>query len=208
MCKRFVVIWFRHLKTDWMIRHQPELMDIPFVLAFPDHGHLRITEVSAVAREKEIEPGMVVADARVILPDVHVFDDKPDLAGKLLNKLCLWCIRFTPVTAVDPPDGLILDVTGCAHLWGSEEEYLRNIVNKLKSFGYHVRAAMADTVGTAWAVCRYGKLKAIIKSGEQAEALMTLPPAALRLEVNVVERLHKLGLCQIINFFNLQRSAL
>ena len=66
--------------------------------------------------------------------------------------------------------------------------------------GYHVRAAMADTIGTAWAVCRYGKIKAIIKSGEQTEALMTLPPAALRLETDTVERLQKLGLYQISKF--------
>jgi protein ImuB len=208
MCKRIVAVWFRHLKTDWMIRQQPELKDIPFVLAFPDHGRMRITEVSSVAKEKGIEPGMVVADAKVILPEVKVIDDKADLADKLLNKLCLWCIRFTPLTAVDSPDGLILDVSGCAHLWGSEEHYLRDIINKLKGLGYHVRAAMAATVGTAWAVCRYGKLKAIIKSGEQAEALMTLPPAALRLEADVVERLHKLGLSQITSFMNMQRSAL
>ena len=208
MCKRFVAIWFRHLKTDWMIRRQPELKDVPFVLAFPDHGRIRITEVSAVARAKGIYAGTVVADARVILPDLQVFDDKPGLADKLLNKLCLWCIKYTPVTTVDPPYGLILDVSGCAHLWGGEEAYLRDIINKLKGLGYHVRATMADTIGTSWAVCRYGKLKAIIKSGEQAEALMTLPPPALRIEPDVVERLIKLGLYEISSFMNMQRSAL
>ncbi len=138
MCKRFVAIWFRHLKTDWMIRRQPELKDVPFVLAFPDHGRIRITEVSAVARAKGIHAGTVVADAKVILPDLQVFDDKPGLADKLLNKLCLWCIKYTPVTTVDPPYGLILDVSGCAHLWGGEEAYLRDIINKLKGLGYHV----------------------------------------------------------------------
>src|SRR6266496_5127759 len=67
MCKRFVAIWFRHLKTDWMIRRQPELKDVPFVLVFLDHGRMRITEVSAVATAKGIRTGMVVADAKVIL---------------------------------------------------------------------------------------------------------------------------------------------
>jgi len=191
-----------------MIRRQPELKDVPFVLAFPDHGRMRITEMSAVARTKGISAGMVVADAKVILPNVQVFDDKLGLADKLLNKLCLSCIKYTPITTVDAPNGLILDVSGCAHLWGGEEAYLRDILNKLKGLDYHVRAAMADTIGTAWGVCRYGKLKAIIKSGEQAEALMTLPPPALRIEPDVVERLNKLGLYQISSFMNMQRSAL
>src|ERR1051326_3665402 len=98
MCKRFVAIWFRHLKTDWMIHHQAELKDTPFVLALPDHhGRLRITEVSAVAKSYGIETGMVVADAKVILPSLQVSDDTPGLSEKLLQKIALWCIRYTPV---------------------------------------------------------------------------------------------------------------
>ncbi len=208
MNKRFVAIWFRHLKTDWMIYRQPELKDIPFVLALPDHGRMKITEVSAVAKNKGLYAGMVVADARVILPDVKVIDDDITITDKLLKKLCLYCIRFTPVTAVNAADGLILDVTGCAHLWGSEKLYLKAIINKLKSFGFHVRVAMADTIGTAWAISRYGKIKAIINSGEQKEALMNLPAAALRLETDIVERIQKLGLYTINSFMNMQRSAL
>lgn len=208
MSKRFVAIWFRHLKTDWMIRRQPELKDVPFVLAYAYKGKTIITEASAVAKTKGVHTGMIVADAKVILPDVQVFDDRPELSKKILNKLAVWSIRFTPIASVDVPDGLILDVSGCTHLWGSEENYLKDIINKLKGFGYHVRAAMADTIGTAWGVCRYGKIKAIIKSKEQGEALMTLPPAALRLEADVAERLQKLGLYNISSFMNMQRSAL
>ena len=191
-----------------MIRRQPKLKDVPFVLAFSDRGRIIITEVSAAAKSKGLYAGMIVADARVVLPEVEVLDDKPELTKKLLYNLAVWCIRYTPTTAIDAPDGLILDVTGCTHLWGGEENYLRGIISKLKGLGYHVRAAMADTIGTAWAICRYGKIKAIIKSSEQAEALMTLPAAALRLEPDTVDRLQKLGLHQISSFMNMQRSAL
>src|SRR3982751_2108684 len=96
------------------------------------------------------------------------------------------------IHSIDAPEGLILDISGCAHLWGNEEAYLRTILKTLKELGYHVREAVADTGGTAWAVSRYGKEKAIIKSGEQAQALVTLPPAALRIESNIAERLKKL----------------
>ena len=94
------------------------------------------------------------------------------LQTNCLTNFAFGVLRYTPITAVGGSDGLILDVTGCAHLWGSEEAYLKEIINKLKGFGYHVRAAMADTIGTAWAISRYGKIKAIIKAGEQAEAIM------------------------------------
>ena len=82
---------------------------------------------------------------------------------KLLKGLAEWCIRFTPFVAIDPPDGLILDVTGCSHLWGGEKEYLTEIIKRLKDFGYNVRAAMADTIGAAWAVARFGKAHLLLK---------------------------------------------
>lgn len=207
MRSRFVAIWFPHLKTDRMIRHQPELKEIPFVLALPQHGRMVITEVSAVAKKKGLHAGMIVADAKVILPQVQVHDDKTS-EEKLLTKLAVWCIKYTPVVSVNLPDGLMLDVSGCTHLWGSEEAYLKDIISKLKTLGYNIRAAMADTIGAAWAVCRYGKEKAIIEHGKQVEALMPLPPAALRLEFTTIDRLQKLGLYSIKRFMNMQRSAL
>ena len=127
MPKRFVTIWFRNLTTDWFIRRQPVLSQIPFILASPDHGRMVVTATNNLARIQGIDTGMVVADARAIIPSLEVFDDKPGLSAKLLKGLAEWCIRYTPAVAIDPPDGLILDVTGCAHLWGGEKEYLTEI---------------------------------------------------------------------------------
>ena len=39
---------------------------------------------------------------------------------RLLEKIADWCDRFTPLVAFDPPHGLVLDITGCAHLFGGE----------------------------------------------------------------------------------------
>jgi len=208
MPKRFVAIWFRHLITDWLIIRRPELQHQPFILAAPDHGRMVITAASAAAQAQGIFVGMVLADARAIVPALQVFNNKPGLAEQLLKALCKWCIRYTPVAATDLPDGLILDASGCAHLWGGEQPYLQEIITRLKAFGYHVRVAIADTIGTAWAVARYGKVTCIIKSGEQATALLPLPPAALRLEPDLLERLQKLGLYQVNSFINMPRSAL
>ena len=208
MSKRFITIWFRHLKTDWLgIRH-PELKDFPFILAAPDHGRMIISAANAEAQLQGLKSGMAVADARAIIPQLKVKDDIPDLPGKLLKGIAEWCIRFTPAVAVDLPDGLILDATGCAHLWGGEMLYLKEIVSRLKGYGYDVRAAMADTIGTAWAISRFGQAENIIKAGHQTTALLPLPPAALRLDVEMVERLEKLGLRQINSFIAMPRAAL
>jgi protein ImuB len=201
-------IWFRHLTTDrWIIR-QPDLKDTSFVLAAPERGRMMIRAASASAEVMGIESGMVVADARAVLPSLQVFDDKPGLTEKLLHALAEWCIRYTPIVGVDLPDGLLLDITGCAHLWGGERAYLKDMVTRLRGSGYDVRAAIADTIGTAWAVCRYGTVTPVVRPGAQAAALSLLPPAALRLEADTLERMQKLGFGQVGSFMSIPSSVL
>jgi protein ImuB len=208
MKKRFVSIWFRHLRTDWFSIRQPTLKSLPFVLRTSSHGRMIISATNDVAERKGIEIGMPLADAKAMNQDLEIRDDQPDLSDKLLTRLAEWCIRFTPVAAIDPPDGLLLDVTGCAHLWGDEHSYLECITQKVTSRGYSIRIAIADTPGVAWGVARYGCGPFVVPNGRNVEALSTLPPEALRLEPDSVERLHKLGLHNIHQFENLSRSSL
>jgi protein ImuB len=208
MQKRFISIWFRYLKTDWFTRRRPSLRDKPFVLAAPDHGRMIVTSANLLAQKQGIDTGMSVADARALIPALEVLDDSTEITNRLLTGLAEWCSRYTPSVAADPPNGLLLDVTGCAHLWGGEMEYITGMSNRIKYFGYDIRAAMADTIGAAWAAARFGKNITVIESGQQSEALILLPPAALRLEAPAIERLEKLGLRQISQFINMPRSAL
>jgi protein ImuB len=208
MEKRFVSIWFRHLATDWFSLSQPDLKNKPFVLRTSQHGRMVITAANAVAEQKGISCGMVLADARAIFPEIIVMDDKPDLPSKLLYKLAEWCIRFTPVVSIDLPNGLFFDATGCAHLWGGEGRYLADILKRLSARGYDVRVAMAETATVAWGVARYGKEQFIIEKGKHIEALLPLPPEALRLESENVRRLHRLGLCKIGQFIQMPRTSL
>lgn len=208
MCRRFVAIWFYHLLADWVVRRNPELKDTPFVLAAPERGRMVIKATNTAAQAKGIYTGMVVADCRAILPSLQVLEDIPGKAEQLLNALAGWCIRYTPVAGIDLPDGLILDVSGCTHLWGGEQRYMEDITKRLNAFGYNIKIALADTIGAAWAVARYGRSGSIIEPGRQAEALMPLHPAALRLEPGIVQRLEKLGLYKIETFIKLPASAL
>ena len=208
MCKRFVSIWFRYLETDWFTIRRPVLKGIPFVLASPDHGRMVITSANALAQKQGVDTGMVVADARAIIPSLEVLDHKPGIASKLLKAIGEWCIRYTPVVAIDPPDGLLLDVSGCAHLWGGEELYINDISTRLQSLGYSVRVSISDTIGASWGIARFGRDSLIIDPGKQTSAILSLPPASLRLETDNIERLHKLGLREVGDFIGMPRSAL
>lgn len=188
-----MAIWFRHLLTDGSALRQPGLKELPFVLAMPVKNRMVITASSPLAEQQGAFTGMAVADARAAVPELVAIDDTPGKAAKLLRLLGLWCIRYTPIVAIDLPEGLILDISGCAHLWNDERGYLKEIIIKLRNAGFDARGAIADTPGAAWAVARFAKTSPIVPSGNQSQVIAGLPPAALRLESEVLERLQKLG---------------
>ena len=110
MQRRFVSIWFRQLLADWQIIRRPQLAEIPFVFAAPDHGRIIITAVSPLAAAAGVERGMRAADAKAICVGLEVLDDKPGRPQKLLQGLGEWCIRYAPTVAIDEfgMDGLLI----------------------------------------------------------------------------------------------------
>lgn len=188
-----MTIQFRHLLTDGLARRRPELKDLPFVLAAPVRNKIIITASSPLAEREGAFTGMAVADARAATGELVVVDEVPGQAAKLLRLIGLGCIRYTPIVSLDLPDGLVLDISGCAHLWGGEREYLKEIVMKLRAAGFDARAAIADTPGAAWAVAHFATKHPIVEPDGHAKAIAGLPPAALRLDIEVLERLQKLG---------------
>ncbi|HVM87938.1 MAG TPA: DNA polymerase Y family protein [Puia sp.] len=207
MAKRYVTIWFRHLKTDWITLRRPELSKFPFVLVLPVHGKMIITATNTHAEEDGIYTGMPLADARAIAPALKYLDDKPAPSGKLLGSIARWCIRYSPVVAPDLPDGIIIDATGCAHLWSGEEKYITVMHNRFAAMGYDTCMAMADTIGAAWAMAHYGNQK-IIEPGKQKEALQHLPPVSLRIGEEAVELLLRLGIREVEGLWHLPRSSM
>lgn len=207
MSKRFVSIWFPYLATDWHSRKQPHLRDKAFVLKATVRNRVVITAANALAKAQGIYENMVLADAKALYPSLHVMEDKPTLTKQLADRIAEWCIRFTPVASADHPDGVLLDASGCAHLWGGEEAYLSDITRRLNQRGYTVRVAMADTIGCACAMARCSN-QTIVEQGKQAEALLDLPVIALRIDEETNEALYKLGLRKIRDIISIPPKSL
>ncbi len=208
MQRRYVTIWFPHLQTDWFVRRNPELKDKAFVLCAPDHGRMIVTAANTGAAAQGVYIGITVADARALVSHLEVLDEEPGVAEKLLNNIAAWCIRFTPLVAVSLPGALILDASGCAHLWGGEEKYMNAVILRFRKLGYHIRAAMASTIGLSHALAHFSNTHRIAKTGDEKKELDLLPPAALRILPEATERLQKLGLTTIKNFATMPRHAL
>jgi protein ImuB len=205
---RLLSIYFPNLLADYLAIKKPELKDKVYVFTMSQSNRIMVTAASHEAEKQGIFAGMVLADAKAIVPGILAFDDHVDFNKKLLTRLAKWAIRYSPTVAIDLPDGLIIDSSGCSHLLGGEEKYLETILSKLKESGYSCRGAISDTIGTSWATARLGRKHPIIQSGQQYNALLNLPPMALRLEQPVIERLHKLGFDKIRKFIQLPASML
>lgn len=208
MPKRFVSIWFRYLLTDWKAIRQPSLKEQPIAFTEQDHGRSLVMAINPQAEQYGVKYGMAAADARVIAPGIALFDSKAGQNIKLLKGLAEWCLRYTPLVMVDPPDGLLLDVTGCTHLKGGETEYLKDMVNRLRVLGYAIRPGMADTIGCAWAVAHCAESGLIVPPGGQRNALMPLPPSSLRLGTDLLIKLNQLGFYQVGSFIHMPKSVI
>ena len=152
---------------------------------------------------------MGLADARALEPglDVGAADFVGDAAA--LAKLAQWCDRFSPWATPCGTDGIFLDVTGCAHLFGDEAGLAAQTVERLARQGIECRAAIADTLGAAWAIARFGGKAAItVPRHATRQALAGLPVAALRLEPEIAALLVRLGLRRIGELYGLSRAAL
>ncbi|GHE42722.1 Y-family DNA polymerase [Sphingobacterium griseoflavum] len=200
MKKRYAVLFFPYLLTDWYLRKNTEYVAEPVVFMASANSRMFITASNAIAQELGIFPNMLLADARAAVPQLHVLTDKPLRKKKLLEALAQWCLQFTPTVATDDLGNLLLDISGCAHLWGGEKGYLAAIIAQLGSKGYEANICSADTIGAAWAAAHYRPTGTVIDAGRQLELLSHLPPEALRLESNTLDRLYKLGFRTLDSF--------
>lgn len=205
---RYVSIWFPYLLAEHRARKKPELQSGPFVLAARRRGRHLVEAVNHHASKNGLRAGMVLADCKAIFPELTVLESGPPGPELLLQAMAEWSIRYTPVAATDFPDGLVLDASGCAHLWGGESAYLRAIQRQFYDYGYTAKIAMADTIGTAWALARFGPPRSISAPKIQRGVLCNLPPEGLRLEPPVLAKLRKLGLHRIGDFMQMPAVSL
>ncbi len=203
-------------------------------------GGLCLAVVNLPALHAGMAPGMALADARAILPSLDTAPADPAGDAQALTRLAGWCARYSPWSSTErsstegssteetTPDitgagnGLWLDITGCAHLFGGEQALADDLLTRLGSAGYAARAGIAETPGAAWAVARHSTRGTesrhgvprkendltIIAPGETRAALEQLPVAALRLTPKTIAALRTLGLHHVDDLLKLPRAAL
>lgn len=163
--KRIISLWLPRFAAEWRLRGIGEIANAPFAIVGEVSGATRIASLNAVAEAQGLARSMGLSDARAMAPDLITRPVEPDREASALAAIARWAGRYSPFIAAEEGEALVMDATGCAHLFGGEQAMLTGMVSELADLGFTARAGMADTRGAAWALARY--------------APTTTPPGAL-----------------------------
>lgn len=156
--------------------------DGPYAFVEKRSNAMRLVAVDPCGVALGLVPGLTLADARVRVPDFETFAHDARTDRRFLERLADACDRYSPAVALDPPDGVTIDITGCAHLFGDEAALAADAMARFAPL-VTLRSAIADTPEAAQALARYG--------GNSIEAL---PVVALRLGDDATMALLRAGL--------------
>jgi len=179
----------------------------PLVVAGRANNALYVYALNKAAARAGIYRGQPLANARAMIQNLKIVpaDEKAD--AELLEGIADWCDRFTPLVALDSPQGLLLDITGVAHLFGGEETMLALVRAKITDQGFAVQGAIANTCLAARALARYAN-GTVAPPGENARVLATLPVAALDCGEDVMRAFRRAGLKTIAQVAERGRAEL
>lgn len=183
--RRIVSLWFPRFASDRVLRACP--VDGPFVLTLRQGSANRVHCLNEAAEARGLYRGMPFADARAFCPDLSSRPADRAADQRFLGLLRRWATRWCPWVGIEGADGLVLDVTGSAHLFGGEAAMVAAMRARLTRAGLSVCIGLGDTRGAAWARAHHG----------EGAVLDSLPVAALRLDPDTVTALQRMGLRRI-----------
>lgn len=193
MQRRIVSMWFPRLASDRALRLCPT--DGPFVLTIRQNNTARIHDLNRRAEAEGLYRGMPFSEARAFCPGLRADPADPAADMRYLAGLRRWALRYCPWVGLDGDDGLVLDISGAAHLFGGEVALLDDMRTRLDRAGIELRLGLGDSRGAAWALAHHGE--GIAPPGQAGAALADLTVAALRLDPQTVAVLQRLGLRSI-----------
>ncbi len=197
-------MWFPRLASDRALRARP--VDGPFALTLKQANAERLHCLNTAAERQGLHRGMTLADARAFCPGLLSRPADPAGNTRFLHVLRRWATRYCPWVGLEGDDGLVLDITGSAHLFGGEAALLADMRQRLARAGLTVRLGLGDTRGAAWALAHFREGTA--EAGAPHAALAGLSVAALRIEDDTVTALQRLGLRTIGALENAARAPL
>jgi protein ImuB len=182
-----------------------------FATVMDTAGRRLLAAVNPAAAAAGLAPGMPLADALSFFPGLATIAAQPAGDAAALRHLAEWCGRYSPWTAPDGKDGVQIEITGSAHLWGGEKALAEDLMTRLARRHVAGRIAITGTLGAAWATAHFaeaGNSPVILPSGEIRDTLTPLPVESLRLDPATAEGLRRVGLKRVGDLYAMPRDAL
>ena len=203
-----------------------------------------VVAANATARALGVVPQMPLSQASILCPDAQLIDHNPQVDIESLCSLAEAAQSFSPIVGLEQidtqpwagrsihqPQSILLDVTGIAPLFGGDQKLADAVHRWVADQGYLAAIAIANSVGTAWALANYARRSQIALDLAEIErtgdihsvvpaitifdpndsigiATYLLPIEALRLEQATVAKLHRLGIRKIGQLVELPRAGL
>ena len=174
-----------------------------------------IHALNPAARTAGLRRGQTQADALAMVPALACRSADLEADRRALEGLALWAERWSPAVSVSASDdgleGLCLDMTGAAHLFGGSAALPNRIGTRLAEAGITARVVVAPTIGAAWALARYGdpeRRTLSVDDDSLRDSLAGLPVEALRIGADVVAEARRFGLKRIGDLYPMPRAGL
>lgn len=153
--RRILSLWFPRLAAERYLRILQEPLPLPFAVVGDRNGAQVLVSLNPEAEGAGLRADQPLRDATAMCPALVTRAADPVREAAFLTALRRWAGKFSPWVAEEPPAGLTVDLTGCAHLFGGEAALLAQVETDCADLGLTVRAGVADTPGAAWALARY-----------------------------------------------------
>ncbi|MDJ0640010.1 MAG: DNA polymerase Y family protein [Paracoccaceae bacterium] len=181
--RRILSLWFPRLAAERCLRDTRGLPAGVFAVVGDQNNAQVLVSLSAEAEAAGLTRGQPLRDAHAMCPDLQTRLQNKELDRLFLTVLRRWAGKFSPWVSEEAPDGLVIDLSGCAHLFGGETQLMEVVEADCTDLGLTVRTGIADTVGAAWALARFsGAGQGPARSGDDImqEARATRSRAAKR----------------------------
>jgi protein ImuB len=160
--------------------------------------HSELTQVSALAREGGVRPGMTVANARALMPELIVMNPSPAAERAAADALCDVAESLSPVIEEGAPGCVWLDLTGVERFFrhsirtrdpqsysyaegGAEDEIAAELASRARRIGLEISVGIASGKEIAHMAAQCGGLRVIAPERER-EFLNWMPLDLLGLE--------------------------
>ena len=158
----------------------------------------RVQLCNRAALDAGIGLSSTLATAHSIYPNLEHHQRNPALENQRLKLLAEMCYRFTSQVSLEPPNNLLLEISGSLHLFGRIDVLQQQVAELCRTLDHQAEISTAQTPSAALVLSR----------SKQAGGLPEVPLACTELAAKDVERFANMGITTLGPLLKLPEAEL